>query len=133
MLNRWSVSEIPILMDDVECESASANFFLCSTRGTGNDCGHNENVFLSCYMSCSDWQSQFDVAGNIFTPSAALSTDIGLCRIDKSNQASGILMVRNNGVWGSVGVSYIPILSNDVELRDITHIVSVVLYDTPRI
>ena len=103
------MSEIPILMDDVECESASANFFLCSssaTLGTANDCGHNENVFLSCDMSCSDWQSQFDVAGNIFTPSAALSTDIGLCRIDKSNQASGILMVRNNGVWGSVGVSY---------------------------
>ena len=73
-------------------------------------------------MSCSSSVSQIDVANNIFTPAAARSTDIGLCRIDASI-AAGILMVRNNGVWGSVEVSYIPILSNDAELRDITHIV----------
>ena len=71
-------------------------------------------------MSCSSFVSQIDVANNIFTPAAALSTDIGLCRVDESNQAVGILMVRENGVWGPVGVSYIPIFSNDVELRDIT-------------
>ena len=58
-------------------------------------------------MSCSSFQSQIDVANNIFTPAAALSTDIGLCRIDELNERAGILMVRNNGVWGSVGVSYI--------------------------
>ena len=58
-------------------------------------------------MSCSSFQSQIDVANNIFTPAAALSTDIGLCRIDELNERKGILMVRNNGVWGSVGVSYI--------------------------
>ena len=57
-------------------------------------------------MSCSSFQSQIDVANNIFTPAAALSTDIGLCRIDESNERVGILMVRNNSVWGSVGVSY---------------------------
>ena len=57
-------------------------------------------------MSCSSFQSQIDVANNIFTPAAASSTDIGLCRIDESNERVGILMVRTNGVWGSVGVSY---------------------------
>ena len=58
-------------------------------------------------MSCSSFQSQIDVANNIFTPAAALSTDIGLCRIDESNERVGILMVKNDTIWGSVGVSYI--------------------------
>ena len=57
-------------------------------------------------MSCSSFGTQIDVANNIFTPAAALSTDIGLCRIDESNKREGILMVKNNGTWGSVGVSY---------------------------
>ena len=58
-------------------------------------------------MSCSSFQTQIDVANNILTPIAALSTDIGLCQTDESNVRIGILMVKNNGVWGSVGVSYI--------------------------
>ena len=65
-------------------------------------------------MSCSSFQTQIDVANNIFTPAGALSTDIGLCRIDESNERTGILMVRKNDTngekkWGSVGVSYFPI------------------------
>ena len=68
-------------------------------------------------MSCSSFQSQVDVANNIFTPVTALSPDIGLCQIDESNERTGILMVRNNGTWGSVGVSYFSILSNDIQLR----------------
>ena len=60
-------------------------------------------------MSCSSFQTQSDVANNVFTPAGALSTDIGLCRIDESNERTGILMVRQNGRWGSVGVSYFPI------------------------
>jgi len=68
-------------------------------------------------MSCSSFQSQIDVANNIFTPAAALSTNIGLCRIDESNERVGILMVKQNGNWGSVGVSYFPILSNYIQLR----------------
>ena len=68
-------------------------------------------------MSCSSFQSQIDVANNIFTPAAALSTDIGLCRIDESNERVGILMVKQNGNWGSVGVSYFLILSNYIQLR----------------
>ena len=68
-------------------------------------------------MSCSSFQTQFDVANNIFTPATALSTDIGLCRIDESNESTGILMVRNNGIWGSVGVSYFSMLSIDIQLR----------------
>ena len=67
-------------------------------------------------MSCSSFQTQFDVANNIFTPAAALSSDIGLCRIDESNEREGILMVRKNGIWGSVGVSQSAfILSNKVQ------------------
>ena len=62
-------------------------------------------------MSCSSSVSQIGVANNIFTPVAALSTDIGLCRIDESNENVGILMVRNNGVWGSAGVSHQIILN----------------------
>ena len=95
-------------MDDVQCESASTNFLSCSS--TASDCGHAENVLLTCGMACSDFTSQIDVANNIFTPAAALSTDIGLCRIDESNEKVGILMVRNNGEWGSVRVSYQMIL-----------------------
>ena len=60
-------------------------------------------------MSCSSFGTQIDVANNIFTPAAALSTDIGLCRIDESNEREGILMVRKNGVWGSVRVSHFTI------------------------
>ena len=67
-------------------------------------------------MSCSSLQTQSDVANNIFTPAGALSTDIGLCQIDESNERTGILMVQKNGVWGSVWVSYFSILSNDIEL-----------------
>ena len=59
------------------------------------------------YSACL--ASQIDVVNNVFTPAAALSTDIGLCRIDESNERAGILMVRNNGLWGSVGVSYFAI------------------------
>ena len=58
-------------------------------------------------MSCSSFQSQSDVASNVFIPAGALSTDIGLCLTDPSNERVGILMVQNNGVWGSVEVSYI--------------------------
>ena len=68
-------------------------------------------------MSCSSFPTQSDVANNIFIPAGALSTDIGLCRIDESNEITGILMVKQNGVWGSVWVSYFSILSNDIELR----------------
>ena len=67
-------------------------------------------------MSCSSFRTQSDVANNIFTPAGALSTDIGLCRIDESNENVGILMVKQNDVWGSVWVSYFSILSNDIEL-----------------
>ena len=53
--------------------------------------------------------SQIDVANNVFTPAAALSTDIGLCRFDETNEREGILMVRKNGVWGSVRESHFTI------------------------
>ena len=45
----WSEPEIPFLMDNVECESASTNFLSC--RSSAEDCDHTENVFLACYSS----------------------------------------------------------------------------------
>ena len=108
MFDQWSEFEIPILMDNVECGSVWTNFVSCSS--SASDCSHHENVLLTCNMGCSNFQSQIDVTNNIFTPAAALSTDIGLCRIDESNEKVGILMVRNNGEWGSVRVSYQMIL-----------------------
>ena len=45
----WSEPEIPFLMDDVECESASTNFLSC--RSSAEDCGHHENVVLTCTAS----------------------------------------------------------------------------------
>ena len=72
-------------------------------------------------MSCSSFQTQVDIANNIFTPAGALSPDIGLCRIDESNEREGILMIRNlifdRVVWDSVEVSHFQILSNEIELR----------------
>ena len=61
------------------------------------------------YSVCVSQASQADVANNVFTPAAALSTDIGLCRFDERFEREGILMVRKNGVWGSVRVSHFPI------------------------
>ena len=72
-------------------------------------------------MSCASFVSQIDVANNIFWPAGALSTQIGLCKIAEYSQAVGILMVNINGVWGSDGVSYIPVLSNNVELKITQH------------
>ena len=45
----WSESEIPFLMDNVECESASTNFLSCSS--SAENCDHTENVLLTCYAS----------------------------------------------------------------------------------
>ena len=58
------------------------------------------------YSVCVSQASQADVANNVFTPAEALSTDIGLCRFDERIEREGILMVRKNGVWGSVRVSH---------------------------
>ena len=49
-MGKWSEQEIPFLMDDVECGSASTNFLSCSSNGWGvENCGHSENVFLACF------------------------------------------------------------------------------------
>ena len=49
MSSIWSESEIPFLMDNVECESASTNFLSCSS--SAENCDHTENVLLTCYAS----------------------------------------------------------------------------------
>ena len=45
----WSTSEIPILMDDVYCQSASTFFSSCSS--VDHNCEHEENVILTCFES----------------------------------------------------------------------------------
>ena len=45
----WSESEIPFLMNEVECESASTNFLSCSS--IAEDCTHSENILLTCFAS----------------------------------------------------------------------------------
>ena len=45
----WWKYEIPFLMDNVDCESASTNFLSCSS--SAEDCGHHENVALTCNAS----------------------------------------------------------------------------------
>ena len=52
MRDKWSGAEIPIWMDNVECESNSTNFLSCENNGFGNhNCGHDENVLLTCFES----------------------------------------------------------------------------------
>ena len=48
-MTEWSEPEIPFLMDNVECWSASTNFLSCSS--SAEDCTHTENVLLKCYAS----------------------------------------------------------------------------------
>ena len=48
-INEWSETEIPFLMDNVECGSASTNFLSCSS--IPEDCSHGENVLLTCVSS----------------------------------------------------------------------------------
>ena len=70
----WSENEIPFLMDDVQCQSATTNFLYCSRTEESTDynyyfysngitlygnlwayeyenCDHDENVLLSCFES----------------------------------------------------------------------------------
>ena len=46
MSSIWSESEIPFLMDDVGCDSATTNFLSCTS--SAENCGHSENVLLRC-------------------------------------------------------------------------------------
>ena len=48
-MTEWSETEIPFLMDNVECDSASTNFLSCSSNA--ENCGHSENVLLRCFSS----------------------------------------------------------------------------------
>ena len=45
----WSEPEIPFLMDNVECASASTNFSSCSRSSYSENCNHYENVLLKCF------------------------------------------------------------------------------------
>ena len=45
----WTKPDVPFLMDNVQCGSASTNFLSCSS--SAENCDHHENVFLACYSS----------------------------------------------------------------------------------
>ena len=51
MLDTWSDTEIPILMDNVDCGSGSTNFLSCSSRAADEFDSHMENIFLTCFES----------------------------------------------------------------------------------
>ena len=63
MSNTWSESEIPFLMDNVDCGSGSTIFLSCSRTNHTDDgfddsdnydnenCYHDENVLLTCFES----------------------------------------------------------------------------------
>ena len=45
----FSLSTVPIWMDEVACASSSTNFLECSHRGWGvEDCTHAEDILLTC-------------------------------------------------------------------------------------
>jgi len=43
----WSLNEISFFLDDVACESTEENLLACP-RSDKHDCGHTDNVLLSC-------------------------------------------------------------------------------------
>ena len=47
-MDTWSEPEIPFFMDEVDCESDWTNFLSCSST-SNHDCGHSENVLLTCF------------------------------------------------------------------------------------
>ena len=51
MSSGWSEDEIPFIVDDVDCDSASTNFLSCSSTAEtySTTCDHSENVFLRCF------------------------------------------------------------------------------------
>ena len=63
MRNTWTnETEIPLWLDNVECESGSSDFLSCSSNGWGDEnCSHQENILLTCFeqgnggsnLSCS--------------------------------------------------------------------------------
>ena len=46
---KLSQSDVPIWMDEVECNSNSTDFLKCAHDGWGEeDCSHSEDVLLAC-------------------------------------------------------------------------------------
>jgi len=43
----WSLNEISFFLDDVACESTEENLLACP-RSDKHDCGHTDNVLLTC-------------------------------------------------------------------------------------
>ena len=63
MSDTWSETEIPILMDNVACGSASTNFTSCSSEVADDSDSHTENILLTCIES----GKAFTVRGLIFS------------------------------------------------------------------
>ena len=56
----FTESDVPIWMDDVNCDSNVTDFLQCKQSGWGEEnCGHNEDVLLTCDYK-SDEQKKFD-------------------------------------------------------------------------
>ena len=47
--SNFTESNIPILMDDVDCANGASDFLQCSHSGWGDeDCSHSEDILLTC-------------------------------------------------------------------------------------
>ena len=49
-------SKIPILMDEVKCDSSTANFLECP-HDSDEDCSHSEDVLIKCDAICLEFSS----------------------------------------------------------------------------
>ena len=70
----WSEPEIPFLMDDVECGTASTNFSSCSS--SAEDCNHWENIFLTCIESGKALNVRGLIFSEVFCPDFLMRTKI---------------------------------------------------------
>ena len=65
MDNVWSEDEIPFLMDNVDCSSGTSDFLNCPTLP--ENCGHTENVIITCLEPDDDIPTVLPTTTEAFT------------------------------------------------------------------
>ena len=62
----WDESFVPFLMDNVECSSGTSDFLNCPTAD-GENCGHAENVIITCLEPDDDIPTVLPTTTEAFT------------------------------------------------------------------